>query len=83
MTLKTKTAGDWHPEAAFKLNRQLNFIAEVIEGQASGAQFIRELDETICDPDRLFRKIMALNNSPAALQGFCRELQKFIERGQR
>ena len=83
MNSKITTAGDCSPQAALTLNPQCNFIAEAIQGQASGAQFIRELDDTICDADRLFHEVYALSNSPAALRGFCRELQKCLERGMR
>ena len=79
MTTKTKTAGDWHPEAALKLNLQPNFIAQTIKGQAFGARLIHELGASICDADRLFREFQTLANSPLALRGFCRELQKHIE----
>lgn len=83
MTTKTKTAGDWHPEAALTLNLQPYFIAESIQGQASGARLIRELCDEICQAERLFQEVRALAHSPIMLRGFCRQFQKHIESGRR
>ena len=83
MTTKNKAAWDGHPEAALILNLQPDFIAEVIEGQASGARLIRELGVEMCEVDRLLFDVQTLGKSPARLRGFCRELQKHFENGGR
>ena len=56
-------------------------LAEVIQGQADGAGFIRDLQERYCDPDALYGRVLGLVNAPANLRGFCREIQKHIEWG--
>ena len=55
-------------------------IARAIEGGDAGRRLIRELRESFCEPDTLFEKLREIFNDPARLRGFCRALQKFIER---
>ena len=81
MTNKTKTAGDWHPEAALTLKRQANLIAGAVKWQAEGARLICELGVEICEVDKLFHEIQPITHSPVALRSFCRALQKHVEHG--
>ena len=83
MNIKTKTAWDGNPKAALTLNLQPDLIAEAIQGQAFGARLIHELGEALCQTDKLFSEVQALDNFPVALRGFCRELQKHFEKGGR
>ena len=78
MDTKIKAAGDRHPQAAQTLNLPSYFIAEAMQGKASGARLIRELQDLICDADRLFHKLHALVNSLVASRSFCRDLQNHI-----
>ena len=80
MTTQIKTAGDSNPQAALKLIRQANLIAEAVKWQAFGARLIRDLTADICEVDKLFHEIQTIASSPIALRSFCRALQKHIER---
>ena len=83
MDTKIKAAGDGHPQAAQTLNLPSDFIAEAMQGQASGGRLIRELGINICEVDKLFHEIQPITRSPVALRVFCRALQKHFEKGGR
>ena len=57
-----------------------NSIDEAIIGQQQANVFIRELRTEYASPDALFARVQELVLSLAQLRGFCRTLQKFIER---
>lgn len=56
-------------------------IAQTIAGGQDGNRFIRGLRESYCDPDALHLRFRELASDAARTRGFCRALQKFIERG--
>ena len=56
-------------------------IADTIAGQQDGARFIRGLRESYCEPDALATRLQEIADDAATMRGFCRALQKFIERG--
>lgn len=64
----------------FSNSPQSNSIDEAILGQQQANSFIRELRTDYAAPDALFSRVNALVSSSAQLRGFCRTLQKFIER---
>ena len=56
-------------------------IADTIEGQMAGAQFVRDLCEGIAAPDALYMRLREIADDAAMMRGFCRAAQKYIERG--
>ena len=67
--------------AAFEGDRNENSsIGEIIAGQSEGDAFLRGLADNCSVPDALFGRVSALATHPAKLQGFCRAIQKFVER---
>ena len=56
-------------------------IAAAIAGQREGASFVRDVRDGIAAPDALFMRLQEIADDAAATRGFCRALQKFIERG--
>ena len=68
-----------HPHSS---NRRLhNAIAQTIVGGREGDQFIRALRESYREPDALATRLQEIADDAARTRGFCRALQKFIERG--
>lgn len=57
-----------------------NSIDDAILGQQQANAFIRELRTDYATPDALFARVQELVPSLSQLRGFCRTLQKFIER---
>ena len=66
--------------ASHRGNAQFDAIADTIAGQRAGAQFVRDLCDGISAPDAMFIRLQEIAKAPAKLRGFCRALQKFIER---
>ena len=62
-------------------NAPFDSIADTIRGQEEGQRFVLALRDGIASPDALLMRLRELVTSPAATRGFCRTLQKFIERG--
>ena len=56
-------------------------IADTIAGQQEGARFVRDLCDGISAPDALFMRLREIADDAAKMRGFCRALQKYIERG--
>ena len=56
-------------------------IAQTIVGGREGNQFIRALRESYREPDALAKRLQEIADDAARTRGFCRALQKFIERG--
>ena len=56
-------------------------IADTIAGQQEGARFVRDLCDGISAPDALFMRLRELASDTPRRRGFCRALQKHIERG--
>ena len=56
-------------------------IAQTIVGGQEGNRFIRGLRESYCEPDALATRLQEIADDAATMRGFCRALQKFIERG--
>lgn len=55
-------------------------IADTIAGQMAGAQLVRDLRDGIVAPDLLVTRLREIADDAAKMRGFCRSLQKFIER---
>ena len=55
------------------------YIAEIVGGQADGEAFLRSLNECT-PPDALADRVASMIDSRAKLRGFCRALQKKLER---
>jgi hypothetical protein len=55
-------------------------IGEIIAGQSDGDAFLCGLAGNCSISDALFEKVLALATHPAKLKGFCRAIQKFVER---
>lgn len=58
-----------------------NSIADTIAGQQEGARFVRDLCDGVSEPDALHLRLRELAGDAARTRGFCRALQKHIERG--
>ena len=58
-----------------------NAIAQTIVGGQDGDQFIRALRESYREPDALATRLQEIAGNAARTRGFCRALQKYIERG--
>ena len=56
-------------------------IADTIAGQQEGASFVRGLRDGVSAPDAMLIRLREIAGNAAKLRGFCRALQKFIERG--
>ena len=56
-------------------------IADTIAGQQEGSLFLRDLRTTFASPDALFLRLRENLGNAAKMRGFCRALQKFIEKG--
>ena len=56
-------------------------IAAAIAGQQAGACFVRDLRDGMAAPDALCLRLRELAGDAARLRGFCRALQKQLERG--
>ncbi len=64
-----------------KAPSQFDAIAQTIVGVQEGNRFIRGLRESYCDPDALATRLQEIAGDAARTRGFCRALQKFLERG--
>ena len=53
-------------------------IDEAIAGHAAGSRFVLDLRDGIALPDAMFVRLQEI--APAQLRGFCRALQKALER---
>lgn len=70
------------PAAPYR--RIADAVSDNLQGQADAERFIERLRGTFTDPDELMRQaLLAQEWSPDRLRGFCRALQKRIERGVR
>ena len=58
-------------------------VADTIAGQQDGDRFIRGLREIYYDPDALATRLQEIAGDAARLFGFCRALQKQLERNSR
>ena len=56
-------------------------IGDTIAGQQEGVRFMRELCDGIAAPDALCLRLREIADDAAKMRGFCRALQKYIERG--
>lgn len=57
-------------------------IGDNIQGQADGERFIERLGNEFLDVDDLMRQVLLAQGwSPDRLRGFCRAVQKRLERG--
>ncbi len=56
-------------------------IADTIAGQQQGVRFVRDLRDGVSAPDALLMRLREIAGDAAKMRGFCRTLQKFIERG--
>ena len=57
-------------------------VGDNIDGQADAERFIERLGTTYADPDDLLRQVLLAQGwSEDRLRGFCRAVQKRIERG--
>ena len=73
-----------HPHSSNRLrNAKAPFdaIAQTIVGGQDGNRFIRGLRESYCEPDALATRLQEIADDAARTRGFCRALQKFMERG--
>ena len=75
------TRPDFSNNAHRGKSQQFNAIADTIRGQEEGARFVRELCDGLADPDAIFMRLREIAEDAAATRGFCRALQKYIERG--
>ena len=55
-------------------------IDEIIAGQAAGDAFLLAVRNSYCATDELYIKFSGIAADRDRLKGFCRSLQKFIER---
>lgn len=60
---------------------RFDVIGDTIRGQEEGRRFVRDLRDGIADPDAIFMRLRELASDTPRRRGFCRALQKFIERG--
>lgn len=58
----------------------LNAVDEIIAGQSEADRFIRAVAAESAMPDALFERLREFSSSQMWLRGFCRALQKQIER---
>ena len=73
-----------HPHSSNRLRNAkalFDAIAQTIVGGQDGNSFIRGLRESYCEPDALATRLQEIADDAARTRGFCRALQKFIERG--
>ena len=68
------------PPVYFSSSALSNSIEKAIIGQQQADEFIRELRTDYTLPDALFSRVQEMISSAARLRGFCRTLEKFIER---
>lgn len=66
---------------AAQCNAPFDSIADTILGQQEGVRFVRDLCDGISAPDAMFIRMQEIATAPATMRGFCRALQKYIERG--
>ena len=55
-------------------------IADTIAGQIEGSRFVRDLCAGVSAPDAMFMRLREIAGNAAKMRGFCRALQKYIER---
>ena len=56
-------------------------VAENIAGSQAASHFLARLPGELLDPDELMRALLLAHQaSPARLRGFCRRIQKQLER---
>ena len=65
---------------ATQCNAPFDSIDETIAGQADGSRFVRDLRDGIAAPDAMFVRLQEIATDTAKLRGFCRALQKALER---
>lgn len=58
-----------------------NSIADTIAGQQEGSRFVRDLCDGVSAPDALLIRMRENLGNAAKMRGFCRAIQKYIERG--
>ena len=56
-------------------------VAQTILGQGEARHFLRDLRDGLAAPDALFMRLREIADDAAKMRGFCRALQKYIERG--
>ena len=60
--------------------RTFSRVADVVAGQQEGDRFLRDLLEFQAAPDALATRVSEISGDHSRLIGFCRAIQKFIER---
>lgn len=56
-----------------------DFTVEIV-GQEQGDCFVADMQRGGLEPDDLFLRVLPLTTQPPRLRGFCRALQKFLEK---
>ena len=83
-TLQGGPCQNTHPHSSNRLRNAkalFDAIAQTIVGGQDGNSFIRGLRESYCEPDALATRLLEIADDAATMRGFCRALQKYIERG--
>ena len=66
--------------AAHRGKAPFDLISEAIAGQEEGRGFVRDLADGASVPDALFMRLRQIAGNAAKMRGFCRAVQKFVER---